>query len=108
MEALVGCHFPLEVSCDGVVTLGPDTPIHAGELRQALRTRIIGRAVEVQREVTSTQDVAREAVGSGAEAGLVVVAEHQRAGRGRSGRTWLSELPARNQGTPDNPNLPRR
>ncbi len=91
MAALVGHRFPLEMSSDGVVTLGLDTPIHAGELRQTLRTRIIGRAVEVQREVTSTQDVAREAVGSGAEAGLVVVAEHQRAGRGRLGRTWLSE-----------------
>jgi len=91
LEGLSARGFPVKVSADGLVTLGPDTPIHAGELRQALRTRIIGRAVEVYGEVTSTQDVARHAVGNGAEAGLVVVAEHQQAGRGRLGRTWLSE-----------------
>lgn len=90
VEALVGRHFPLEVSSDGVVTLGPDTPIHAGELKESLRTRLVGRALEVYREVGSTQDVARKAVENGAEAGLVVVAEHQRGGRGRLGRRWLS------------------
>ncbi len=90
MEALVGRHFPLEVSSDGVVALGPDTPIHAGELKESLRTRLVGRALEVYPEVGSTQNVARKAVENGAEAGLVVVAEHQRAGRGRLGRRWLS------------------
>ena len=91
LAALAGRRFPLEVSSDGVVTLGPDTPIHAGELRESLRTRLVGRALEVHTEVDSTQDVARKAAGSGGEAGLVVVAEHQRRGRGRLGRRWLSQ-----------------
>jgi BirA family biotin operon repressor/biotin-[acetyl-CoA-carboxylase] ligase len=40
--------------------------------------------------VTSTMDVAAEAVRNGAEGGLVIVADEQTAGRGRLGRTWSS------------------
>jgi BirA family transcriptional regulator, biotin operon repressor / biotin---[acetyl-CoA-carboxylase] ligase len=39
-------------------------------------------------EVTSTNDVALEAVRAGTPLGLVVVADHQTAGRGRQGRPW--------------------
>ena len=91
LKALAECRFPVVIAGGGLVSVGPDTPLHAGELKEALRTRIIGRVVEVHGEVTSTQDVAREAVAAGGEAGLVVVAEHQRAGRGRLGRRWLSQ-----------------
>ena len=43
------------------------------------------------REVGSTQDEARRLLGSGdARPGHVVVADEQRAGRGRFGRDWLS------------------
>ena len=40
--------------------------------------------------VTSTMDVAEEAAQAGAPEGLVVVADEQRKGRGRRGRTWSS------------------
>lgn len=40
---------------------------------------------------TSTNDLARELTERGAAAGLVVVADTQTAGRGRSGRTWLDQ-----------------
>ncbi len=72
------------------VKLGPDTPLHAGELRRALRTRVIGRRLQVHDEVSSTQLRAREAAASGAGPGLVVLAESQSEGRGRMGRRWLA------------------
>src|SRR5689334_22124279 len=40
--------------------------------------------------VESTQDEARAAAGRGAPAPSVFVADYQRAGRGRQGRTWLA------------------
>jgi BirA family biotin operon repressor/biotin-[acetyl-CoA-carboxylase] ligase len=40
-------------------------------------------------EVDSTQEIARRLADAGAPEGTVVVAEHQRAGRGRGGRAWL-------------------
>jgi len=41
-------------------------------------------------EVTSTNDVARRLASDGAPAGTLVTADHQKAGRGRFGRRWLS------------------
>src|SRR5687767_3053092 len=40
--------------------------------------------------VTSTMDLAAEAVHAGAAEGVVIVADEQTAGRGRRGRTWSS------------------
>jgi BirA family biotin operon repressor/biotin-[acetyl-CoA-carboxylase] ligase len=47
--------------------------------------------VEVLADTTSTLDVAHELAESGAPAGTLVIAEAQRAGRGRMGRSWRSE-----------------
>jgi BirA family biotin operon repressor/biotin-[acetyl-CoA-carboxylase] ligase len=49
--------------------------------------------IEVRPETDSTNSDVAEAVRAGEPEGLVVVAERQRAGRGRHGRTWTS--PAR-------------
>jgi BirA family biotin operon repressor/biotin-[acetyl-CoA-carboxylase] ligase len=42
-------------------------------------------------EVSSTLDVAHELAANGAEAGTLIIANAQTAGRGRMGRTWRSE-----------------
>jgi BirA family biotin operon repressor/biotin-[acetyl-CoA-carboxylase] ligase len=90
LAALAALGFPLCFTDPGQVLLGADTPLHEEELRRALRTRVIGRKIAVHGSVTSTQEVVREAVAQDAEAGFVVVAEEQRAGRGRLGRRWQS------------------
>jgi BirA family biotin operon repressor/biotin-[acetyl-CoA-carboxylase] ligase len=41
-------------------------------------------------EIDSTNQFVLDAARGGAEAGLVVVADHQRAGRGRRGRSWTA------------------
>src|SRR5262249_38719143 len=48
----------------------------------------VGRRVAVWDRVTSTNDIAARAASSTANEGLVVLAEHQSAGRGSRGRTW--------------------
>lgn len=55
---------------------------------RALRTRRLGHALFARGEVDSTNDVAWELAQQGADEGACVVADAQRRGRGRAGRTW--------------------
>jgi BirA family biotin operon repressor/biotin-[acetyl-CoA-carboxylase] ligase len=58
------------------------------------RERLAGTrfaAVEVHGELASTNTTVADAARGGAAEGLVVVADHQTAGRGRLGRTWSAE-----------------
>lgn len=57
-------------------------------VREVLDTNRIVRTVEHVDEVDSTQDVLRELAMTGASSGTVLVADRQRAGRGRSGNRW--------------------
>lgn len=52
--------------------------------------RRVGRRVEFVAEIGSTNDLARLLLERGEEDGIVVVTDHQVAGRGRHGRTWVS------------------
>ena len=56
----------------------------------------LGRSLLVESVTASTNDVALRALQDGAPHGLLVVADHQTAGRGRRGRTWLSPEPGEN------------
>jgi len=62
------------------------------EIEDHVKTREIGRRVEVRDEVGSTNELARTLAEGGAPHGTLVLARRQVAGRGRRGRTW-SGLP---------------
>ena len=62
----------------------------AETLRRGLFTRLVGKRLLFFHEISSTMDEASRQARSGADEGLVVVAEVQSAGRGRLGRNWVS------------------
>ena len=64
------------------------------ELRAALDAMIPGFAVEVLREVDSTNTELMRRARAGAAAPVLLVAERQSAGRGRLGRPWQSAAAA--------------
>lgn len=68
-------------------------PLDVPRLDAGLARRHLDYRLEVLESVGSTNAVAAERAADGAASGLVVVAEHQSAGRGRLGRTW--EAPRR-------------
>jgi len=59
-------------------------------IRRVLRTTDVGFHMLLYHEVDSTTDVASRLAGAGAPEGTVVLAEAQRAGRGRLGQPWFS------------------
>ncbi|MGC8874421.1 MAG: biotin--[acetyl-CoA-carboxylase] ligase [Chloroflexia bacterium] len=63
-------------------------PLALKDVRRALRTRSFGRQMLHFGRVGSTNEVARRLARQGAPEGLLVWAEEQTAGRGRSGRRW--------------------
>jgi BirA family biotin operon repressor/biotin-[acetyl-CoA-carboxylase] ligase len=68
-------------------------PLDVQRLQAALPHRLPGMSVEVVAEAPSTNALVMERARGGLDEGLVILAEHQTAGRGRLDRTW--ETPAR-------------
>ncbi len=64
--------------------------INATILKPLLHTAFIGRTLVSEFELASTNITANELAAANAPEGLVVIADHQSAGRGRNGRSWLS------------------
>lgn len=64
--------------------------INVNRLQEGLHAKRFGRSIILLREVGSTNDLARELAGYGADEGTVVMAETQTTGRGRLNREWLS------------------
>ncbi len=60
-------------------------------LRTGLYTAVIGRSVRYYQSTGSTMDDVAQWAGTGADEGVVVVAETQTASRGRLGRRWISD-----------------
>lgn len=61
------------------------------EVKNGLKTQFIGQNIHWEYEVNSTNTVATGLADRGAEEGTVVLSEYQKHGRGRMGRTWVSQ-----------------
>jgi len=68
----------------------PDDRLDPDLIQANLRTRQVGKKVLVYEQTASTNDVAAEYAKNPDNSGLVVFAEEQTAGRGRSGAKWHS------------------
>lgn len=60
------------------------------ELKNDLKTKFLGKNILSYASLDSTNDTAYELAENGAKEGTVVIAEKQKKGKGRHGRTWIS------------------
>ncbi len=60
-------------------------------IAQNLRTRTFGKNFHFFRTIDSTNSKAKEIAATGTHTGTLIIAEEQNAGRGRLGRSWISE-----------------
>ncbi len=61
------------------------------EIKNGLRAKFIGQNIHWEYEVASTNTLALELAENGAPEGTIVVCESQKQGRGRMGRSWISQ-----------------
>lgn len=61
------------------------------EIRILLDTKIFGNKVYVYDSLDSTNDMAKKMASQGAEEGTIITAERQLKGKGRLGRSWVSD-----------------
>jgi BirA family biotin operon repressor/biotin-[acetyl-CoA-carboxylase] ligase len=91
IKKLEGAGFEFEASTKlGYRLLFEPDPWSADLVGRLLTTKSFGRALSIEGEVASTQDLARAAAEQGAPEGYLVIAERQVSGRGRMGRSWVS------------------
>jgi len=90
LDALIARGVALEREPARGVRLVRPGPLDAHLIERDLSTQRIGRNTIVFDAVDSTNDVAADSARQDGADGLVILAEHQRQGRGRLGRTWLS------------------
>jgi BirA family biotin operon repressor/biotin-[acetyl-CoA-carboxylase] ligase len=64
--------------------------LRPADIRQGLKTRIMGREIRLLPSTSSTNTFAMELAAEGEPEGTVVIAETQTGGKGRLGRTWIS------------------
>lgn len=67
-----------------------DTSFSLTDIKESLRTSLLGRETLLYPLLDSTNAVAVKLAEAGAAEGTVVIAEEQYDGRGRSGRAWIS------------------
>lgn len=67
-----------------------EQPVWGNERKSLRKTRWIGKKIYYYDSVDSTNTTAGDLAKNGAPHGALIIAEHQRAGRGRRGRNWES------------------
>lgn len=60
------------------------------EIKKNLKAEFLGKNIHFFKEVSSTNDVARELADEGADEGTIIIADRQRSGKGRRGKKWVS------------------
>ena len=90
LEALAARGVALDRAPAHGVRLVRPAPLDAHLIERNLNVRRVGRNAIVFQAVDSTNDVAADSARQDGVDGLVVLAEHQRRGRGRLGRSWRS------------------
>jgi BirA family transcriptional regulator, biotin operon repressor / biotin---[acetyl-CoA-carboxylase] ligase len=90
LDELASRGFSLDRQPTHGVRLNRPTLLDAHLVERDLGTGRIGRNAIVFAEVDSTNDVAADSARQADADGLVVLTEHQRRGRGRLGRVWVS------------------
>ena len=90
LDELTGRGFDLDRQPTHGVRLARPTLLDAHLIERNLPAQRVGRNAIVFAEVDSTNDVAADSARQTDADGLVVLAEHQRRGRGRLGRVWVS------------------
>jgi BirA family biotin operon repressor/biotin-[acetyl-CoA-carboxylase] ligase len=65
-----------------------ETPFERARFEDRLATAFVGRVLELRDVTASTNDDAWAALAAGGPDGLAMIANEQRAGRGRAGRAW--------------------
>jgi BirA family biotin operon repressor/biotin-[acetyl-CoA-carboxylase] ligase len=91
IKSLEGEGFVIEaVPSQGYrITFVPDI-LRTNDIRQGLKTKVMGREIHLLSEAASTNTLAMEMAAKGAPEGTVVIAEKQTGGKGRLGRKWIS------------------
>ena len=79
------------VTNKGYMLKSTPTYLCAEAIQCHLNTKIIGKSITVLDTVGSTNDYLKELGAKGAEAGTVVIAREQTAGKGRLGRVWQTK-----------------
>ena len=64
--------------------------INIGDVKDGLKTNVLGKDIKLYPETESTNILAMEMASQGAAEGAVIVTETQTGGKGRLGRKWIS------------------
>ena len=60
------------------------------DIQKGFHPQVIGSRIEIEDQVDSTNEVAKQHIRQGCAEGLVIVADCQSQGKGRAGRSWTS------------------